>query len=161
MAAAETILPEIYLKPGEMFLASEPTIILTILGSCIGVTFWCARLGVGALCHGILPQCPGPGVSLPVGFRYVDFCIRNLAAQFDSLGAQRAEVEVKVFGGADVLFVDHMNPRATIGRQNSETAIQVLREEGYRVIASSLGDTFGRKIRFNTGTGEVRLLRLT
>ena len=70
MAEPESTLPEIYLSPGEMVLAREPTILATILGSCIGITFWCARLGVGALCHSILPRCPRPpaGKCQPLGW---------------------------------------------------------------------------------------------
>jgi chemotaxis protein CheD len=164
MAEYESCQPEIYLAPGEMVLAREPSILTTILGSCIGVTFWCARLGVGALCHSVLPSCPhlrAGTFSDSVGYRYVDFCIHSLAEQFDRLGALRTEVEVKVFGGADVNFVDHAAARPTVGRLNSEAAIQVLAEEGYVVLASSVGSTFGRKIRFNTGNGEVQLVRLS
>jgi len=164
MPAPDLTLPEIYLGPGEVFLACVPTIIGTILGSCVGMTFWCSRLGVGALCHCTLPRCPDPATqvtSMAAGYRYVDSCIRNLASEFDRLGALRCEVEVKLFGGADVLFVDHLNRRPTVGKQNSEAAIQVLGDEGYRVAAFSVGDTFGRKISFNTANGEVRVLRLT
>jgi chemotaxis protein CheD len=163
MPEPESILPEIYLGPGEMVLAREPTILATILGSCIGVTFWCARLGVGALCHSVLPTCPRPDageINPAVGNRYVDFCIQSLASQFDRLGALRSEVEVKMFGGADVNFVDHVGARPTVGKLNSEAAIQLLADEGYAVTASSIGSTFGRKIRFNTGSGEVQLVRL-
>jgi chemotaxis protein CheD len=163
MAEPESGLPEIYLSPGEMVLAHEPTILATILGSCIGITFWCARLGVGALCHSILPKCPRPStgkISLSVGYRYVDFCIRNLASQFDTLGAARTEVQVKMFGGADVNFVNHEAARPTVGKLNSQAAIQALADEGYAIVASSIGNTFGRKIRFNTGSGEVQLVRL-
>jgi chemotaxis protein CheD len=163
MPEVERGLPDVYLKPGEMFLAREPTIIRTILGSCVGVTFWCARLGIGALCHGMLPRCPrqaGGETSLASRYRYVDFCIQEIARQFDQLGAVRNEVQIKVFGGADVLLMDSSPERPTIGRQNYETAIEILRDEGYTVAASSLGNTFGRKIRFNTGNGEVLQRRL-
>jgi chemotaxis protein CheD len=163
MPEAERGLPQVYLKPGEMFLAREPTVIRTILGSCVGVTFWCARLGIGALCHGMLPRCPqqaGGEMSLAFRYRYVDFCIQEIARQFDQLGALRSEVQVKVFGGADVLLTENPGTRPTVGRLNYETAIEVLRDEGYNVLASSLGDTFGRKIRFNTGSGDVLLHRL-
>src|SRR5579872_451115 len=106
MLEVESELPEIYLQPGEVHFARKPSIIRTILGSCVGVTFWSARLGAGALCHALLPRCPKnspAGLSPAAGRRYVDFAIRDLARQFDQLGACRAEVQVKVFGGADVL----------------------------------------------------------
>src|SRR5579863_5316644 len=109
MREIEDELPEIYLQPGEVHFARRPSIIRTILGSCVGVTFWSARLGAGALCHALLPRCPrdlSAGLSLAAGRRYVDFAIRDLAREFDQLGVSRAEVQVKVFGGADVLPIN-------------------------------------------------------
>ena len=82
------------LQPGELRLSREPAILGTILGSCVGVTFWSERLRVGALCHGVLPRCPekwSAGFTSLDGHRYVDFSIRYLAKQFDTLGAHRQE----------------------------------------------------------------------
>jgi len=161
---SEGDLPQIYLRPGEMVLAREPTILTTILGSCIGITFWNERFAVGALCHAMLPHCPKNHLNnsqIAKGWHYVDYCIRYLARQFDALGVQRKDVQVKLFGGADVLYVSDSTPYPTVGRQNCETAIQVVRDENYILLASDLGETFGRKIRFNTATGRVLLARLT
>jgi len=160
----EAELAEVYLQPGEMYLAREPTMIRTLLGSCVGVTFWSKRLGIGALCHAMLPRCPD-GYSLGVnpegGYRYVDFCIRDLARKFDGLGADRTEVQVKLFGGADVLLGSEDAPiRDTVGSINCNTALEVLRTEGLQVAASSLRGKSGLNIHFNTGNGEVQLRRL-
>jgi chemotaxis protein CheD len=164
MADLETELSEVYLQPGEMFLAREPTVIRTLLGSCVGVTFWSERLGIGALCHAMLPKSPdGCSRDLPpeVGYRYVDFCIRDLARRFDELGAHRSEVQVKVFGGADVLLGSKDAPiRDTVGSINCDTALETLRAEGFQIAASSLRGKSGLNIRFNTGNGEVQLRRL-
>lgn len=161
MLETECELPDVYLQPGELHLARQPAIIRTILGSCVGATFWSARLGIGALCHGLLPRCPKESSArlMPTaGRRYVDYAIRDLARQFDQLGALRQEVQVKLFGGADVLPTGAADPlRPTIGKQNCDAAIEVLRAEGFEVMASSLGGTTGRSIQFHTGTGEVRL----
>ena len=131
MQDPEAELAEVYLQPGEMFLAREPTIIRTLLGSCVGVTFWSESLGIGALCHAMLPRCPDGyslGVRPEVGYRYVDFCIRDLARKFDGLGAHRSEVQVKLFGGADVLLGSKDAPiRDTVGSTNCDTALEILR----------------------------------
>jgi chemotaxis protein CheD len=135
-------------------------ILQTILGSCVGVTFWSERLGAGALCHGVLPRCP-QGTGDGEGYRYVDFSIRYLAEQFDALGARRQEVEVKVFGGADVLPVSAARmDKATVGALNCRAALEVLLQEGLRVAASDLGGPRGRTIHFDTATGEVFVHRL-
>jgi chemotaxis protein CheD len=159
MGATKIELPQVYLHPGEVHLARTPTILKTLLGSCVGVTFWDPREGLGALCHGVLPRCPG-GVSPAEGYRYVDFAIRDLVCRFESLGALRSQLQVKVFGGADVLPVGRANSKPTVGRQNLEMALDVLREENLHAIASDLGGTLGRAIQFHTGTGEVGLRRL-
>ena len=161
MLEVECALPEIYLQPGEVHMAVEPSIIKTLLGSCVGVTFWSPRSGVGALCHALLPKCPRKAASrltLAAGRRYVDFVIRDLTRQFDKLGVPREELQVKLFGGADVLPVSAAaTARRSVGRQNCEVALEVLRAEGLPVLASSLGGTLGRSIKFYTATGEVRL----
>jgi chemotaxis protein CheD len=83
MIQLATGLAEVNLQPGELHLARSPTVLQTILGSCVGVTFWSKRLGAGALCHGVLPRCPTewpPEATVFFGHRYVDFSIRYLAA---------------------------------------------------------------------------------
>ena len=160
----ETGLPEVNLQPGELHLARSPMILQTILGSCVGVTFWSKRLGAGALCHGVLPKCPTNGFpdAFPDAHRYVDFSIRYLARKFDALGASRAEVEVKVFGGSDVLPVPGTRgAKPTVGALNAQTALEVLEAEGFRVLAYDLGGKRGRKIHFHTGTGLVDVYRLS
>jgi chemotaxis protein CheD len=148
--------------PGESHLVRKPTILRTLLGSCVGIAFLAPRLGAGALCHPMLPTFPRKplsGLNPGPGPRYVDFAIRDLARQFDALGAHRAEVDVKLFGGGDVLLVSDENSRPTVGRLNIEVALKTLEDEGFNLVASSLGGNCGVNIVFNTKTGEVLLKR--
>jgi chemotaxis protein CheD len=163
MAGPDTPIREIYVQPGESHLVSEPAVLRTVLGSCVGVTFLVPRLGLGALCHPMMPKSPPAQLaklSVHAGRRYVDFAIRDMACQLERLGAKRAEAVVKLFGGNDVLTVSGSDPRGTIGRQNSEAALRVLADEGFAITASCLGGVAGVHIDFNTATGEVLLRRL-
>jgi len=156
------VLPEVYLQPGESRLVMEPTMLRTLLGSCVGIAFRIPRLGVGALCHPMMPRCPvksAEGMSRSAGRRYVDYAIRDLARQFDALGVRREEVEVKLFGGGDVLLMTDDSKRPTVGKLNIEAAMKLLEEEGFSITASSLGGKRGINIYFNTETGEVLLQR--
>jgi chemotaxis protein CheD len=156
-------LPEIYVQPGGSHLVTEPTMLCTLLGSCVGIAFLIPRVGVGALCHPMLPSYPKPpplNRSAATGRRYVDFAIRDLAAQFSSMGARPHEVRVKLFGGGDVLLVVDDASRPTVGKLNCEAALRVLKEHGFEIVASSLGGTRGVNIKFNTASGEVLLKRL-
>jgi chemotaxis protein CheD len=164
MPGPEGALPEVHVLPGESHLVKDPMILRTVLGSCVGITFFVPRLGLAALCHPMLPRCPvKPAVKmqLAAGRRYVDFAIRDLARQFDKLAVNRTEVRVKLFGGGDVLLVSNESSRPTVGRMNCEAALEVLRDEGLQVVASSLGGTSGLQIQFHTETGEVLLRRLS
>jgi chemotaxis protein CheD len=163
MQQPDEALPERYLLPGESHLVKEPMILRTVLGSCVGIAFFIPRLGIGALCHPMLPSYPlkpPADRSIAGGRRYVDFSIRDLAAQFASLGVRPGEVQVKIFGGGDVLLTVNAASRPTVGRLNCESALRVLEEHGFQVVASSLGGTSGVHIKFNTETGEVLLKRL-
>jgi chemotaxis protein CheD len=160
MPEPETPIQEIYVQPGESHLVSQPAVLRTVLGSCVGVTFLVPRLGIGALCHPMMPSCPPAQrarLSVRAGRRYVDFAIRDIASRLDSLGAVRGEVLVKLFGGNDVLTINGSDPEKTIGKQNYEAALRVLAEEGFTVVASCLGGAAGVHITFETVHGEVQL----
>ena len=162
MAADEGGMREIYVQPGELRLAEEPAILRTLLGSCVGVTFWSRRLQVGALCHPMLPRLPTREglLSSEKARRYVDYAIGELAKRFRALGVQPRETEVKLFGGADVLTVGQDGGRATVGQQNADTALRVIGELGYQVVAQRLGGKKGLHLDFDTNTGEVLLRKL-
>lgn len=165
MADADSAPLEVYVQPGESHLVREPAVIRTILGSCVGVTFWSPRLGAAALCHPMMPRQPRgrtDAMGMEAARRYVDFAICDLARQFDALGAVRADVEVKIFGGADVLPVTvGKHARPTIGRMNCEVAIEVLRAEGFHVAAARIRGASGLSLQFHTTTGAVMLRRLS
>jgi len=160
MRAPEQIVEEVHVQPGECCLMTRPANLRTVLGSCVGITFRVPRLGIGALCHPMLPHCPVKRLGDREGNRYVDCAIREMARQLNSLGASRAETQVKLFGGADVLAVTDGRSRPTVGKLNSEMALRTLGEEGFSIAASSLGGISGVQIQFRTDTGEVFLRRL-
>lgn len=146
-----------YLQPGEWRIESETCAMKTLLGSCVGITFWHPRKRVGAMCHAMIPAGPDSVTTRARG-RYVDLAIQDIAGHLDRLGISRQSVEVKVFGGADVL--DFGGPRETIGCLNISSARQILAEEGFRIAAECLGGNRGVVIEFDTATGEVLLRRL-
>lgn len=162
MAESDEGREEIFVQPGEARVVRGRAVLRTVLGSCVGITFWARKIDAGALCHPMLPSYRQTAVRLSgaAGRRYVDFTIRDVAAKLDQMGAKRAETEVKLFGGADVLPSTQEARRPTVGRLNCEAALRVLQDEGFSVVASSLGGRTGVHIEFDTETGEVLLRRL-
>jgi len=154
---------EVYVQPGESHLVTEPAVMRTLLGSCVGVAFWVPERSIGALCHPMMPHLPqARELTLHDKRRYVDFAIREMAGKIESLGIARRNLKVKLFGGADVLAIAREQAsKPTVGRMNCEMATKILEEMGIDVIAQNLGGTRGFNIQFHTGTGEVLLRRLS
>lgn len=150
----------VYLKPGELYIGERPAKVITVLGSCVSVTLFNRRLGVGAICHGAMPHCRKVkkchGLCRDV-FKYVDCSLHYMLWRLRGLGVTDSELEVKLFGGADTLSSKKEN---TIGSLNVKMALDIIRREHLRIIAADVGDSFGRKIIFLTHTGEVYLKRL-
>jgi len=157
-------LPDIYLKPGEMFISDKPVSVSTVLGSCISVTFFSQRLKVGAICHSLLPMCkkenPCDG-TCDEGFRYVACSINRMRKTFSSLGIRDSEIEVKVFGGADMIESGFKKcTTETVGMMNTKIALSTINNHNLKLKASDTGGTRGRKIIFFSHTGEVFLKKI-
>ncbi len=155
-------LKSVYLKPGEIYIArNEPTVVTTVLGSCISVAMFNERLNVAAICHGLLPKCRDKKAcdeSCSEGFRYVDCSIRHMLASFSSLGIRRSEIQVKLFGGSDMF--ESRNPSSiSVGKQNIEAALKLIEDERLSLVSCDVGGPLGRKIFFHTQTGEILLKR--
>lgn len=148
----------VYLKPGEILTSEKPTIVTTVLGSCVAVTMFGERLGVGAICHAMLPM--NPTSSGENAFRYVDSAILYMIGELGAAGVEKDEIEVKLMGGADVLERAG-NTSASVGQQNVRVAIDIIRKEGLRLAACDVGGDVGRKIIFSTHTGGVLLKRIS
>lgn len=81
--------------------------------------------------------------------------MKHLLERLEILGAGRASLEAKVFGGGRVMVGG-----ADIGEKNVAFAIGYLDELGIPVVASDLGDCCPRKLVFFPATGRVFVKRL-
>ena len=157
MHPRHTDLPLIYLKPGELYLGEQPTVVVTTLGSCVSMIFYEPTRRLGAICHALLPA----DLLQENSFRFVDRAFYWMLEQFQSRGIGPGQIQGKLFGGADVLeFVQGKCRSVTVGQQNIRKALELFETHGLKVQASSLGGTWGRKIFFFTHTGEVLQKRL-
>lgn len=157
MSSAVAIPTGVYLKPGDIYFSLRPSVVTTVLGSCVSVTMFSPEHGCGAICHAVLPEGRDPGAAC----RYVDSAIKRMLRSFERRGIDPLRLEVKLFGGSDVLpSYPKRDAGMTVGRQNIESALKVLEQHRLRVTASDLGGPRGRKIVFFTHTGEILLKRL-
>lgn len=157
----------IKILPGEYFATADATAIATLLGSCVSVCLYDKVSGVGGMNHFMLPKlllqknvtrCAAPYAppcANNCSARYGACAMKHLLEKLEELGAQRANLEAKLFGGGRV-----MAGGADIGEKNASFALGYLDERGIPVVSSDLGDCCPRKIFFFPASGRVFVKRL-
>jgi chemotaxis protein CheD len=139
-----------FLFPSNLFASKEPYIVNTILGSCVAVCLYDPGLKVGGINHYMLPFWNGQGLASP---KFGNIAINKLFEKMYSLGCAKVNLRAKVFGGGNIF--ESSLEQFQIGERNIAIAIEMLKEYQVPVISSSTGGNLGRKIQFNTYTGEV------
>jgi chemotaxis protein CheD len=143
-------LPKRLLYPADIFVDKSPHIISTILGSCVSVCLYDPKLAQGAINHFILPQWNGHDLAT---MKYGNLAIIRILEEMLILGSKYDDVVAKVFGGAEVLT--GTPTKFHIGRRNAQIAIEILKEFKIPVLLLDIGGNRGRRIHFNTLTGDV------
>lgn len=148
------------IHPGEYFATAEDTIISTVLGSCVAVGLYDAEAKVGGLNHFMLAHDYGKSdlVRSPDA-RYGMYAMELLINDLMKLGARRAALGAKVFGGGAVLRFEGGGVSKIPGG-NIDFAFEYLDKEGIPLLASDVGGKEPRKIFFFARTGKVLLKRI-
>lgn len=144
--------------PGEYYVTSRDMMLVTTLGSCVAACIRDKVSGVGGMNHFMLPDNrldanPVAGASA----RYGAYAMEVLINQLLKIGARRANLEAKLFGGGSVL---RGFTTANVGRRNVDFAIDYLRTEKIPIVAEDLLDIYPRKVYFFPHTGKVKMKKL-
>lgn len=144
--------------PGEYYVTASDLVLVTVLGSCVSACIRDAATGIGGLNHFMLPEGGGESNALASSSaRYGTNAMELLINQLIKLGARRSYLEVKVFGGGNVLSGLTVTE---VGARNAAFVLEYLRREGMRVVAKDLVGSLPRKIYFFPATGKVMVKKL-
>jgi chemotaxis protein CheD len=148
----------IKLLPGEYFVTGRNMVLVTVLGSCVAACIRDRVSGISGMNHFMLPENKNErNTPVATAARYGSYAMEMMINQMLKAGAQRANLEAKLFGGGNVLRGFAVtNP----GERNVEFVIDYLEKEGIEVVAKSLLDIYPRKIYFFPSSGKVLLKRL-
>lgn len=143
--------------PGEYFSTSNDTLMVTVLGSCVSACLIDTRNGVAGMNHFLLPSDKGSEGEFCEASRYGMYAMELLLNQMMVLGADKRQIQAKVFGGGNVVRgISHTN----VGQMNAEFVTSYLRRERIPVLASDLMGDYARKIYFFPDTGQVMVKRI-
>ena len=145
----------VFLRTGEIYVTSSPALITTVVGSCISVCLWDKRHAVGGLNHFALPNTPPNKVP---SNKYGELAMQNLLDEMIKSGAEKKYISAIIIGGGKVTSNNH--PMLDIGAKNIDYAETFLRNNKIKVLKTHTGLRQGRKISFNTATGNVEVFKV-
>jgi chemotaxis protein CheD len=142
--------------PGEHYVTAADEMLVTVLGSCVAACIRDPIAGVGGMNHFMLPESNGSdwgGASS--GMRYGNVAMEWLINDILTRGGLRNRLEIKVFGGGNVL-----NGTTDIGHKNAAFVESYLAAEGLPIAAAELRGRLARRVHYFPATGRVMLLEL-
>ncbi|HEY2734499.1 MAG TPA: hypothetical protein VGI70_10975, partial [Polyangiales bacterium] len=125
-----------------------------VLGSCVSTCIRDRNTGLGGMNHFMLPDDPHKD-SRGDALRYGCFAVERLINELIKRGADRGELEIKVFGGGQVI-----PGMGDIGRSNVEFVRNYLRDEELRSVVEDVGGPWARRLRYFPSTGKALLKHL-
>lgn len=143
--------------PGEYYATARDMLLVTVLGSCVAACIRDSKRGIGGMNHFMLPEGGDPHDLTSSSARYGTYAMEVLINQLVKLGAHRANLEAKVFGGGAVL---RGMTSVNVGEANSEFVLDFLAQERIRVVAQDLRGPYPRKVYFFPVSGRVLVKRL-
>jgi chemotaxis protein CheD len=148
------------LMTGDCYVTPEPReMLVTILGSCVSACMRDPVSGAGGMNHMLLPgngnnegKTKGdPGYSTRFGV----FAMEELINGILKLGGRKDRLEVKIFGGGNVI-----KNSAMIGTKNVNFVREFLKNEGIKIHAEHVGGNLPRRIHYFPETGKVMMREL-
>lgn len=144
--------------PGEYYVTTRDMALVTVLGSCVAACVRDRKSGIGGINHFMLPDSRREeGSPVETSMRYGAYAMEMMINQLFKIGANRATLEAKVFGGGNMLRDFTV---VNVGRRNAEFVLDYLRTEKIAVVAQDMLDVYPRKIYFFPRSGKVMMKKL-
>lgn len=143
--------------PGEYYATARPMLIVTVLGSCVAACIRDKVSGIGGMNHFMLPSTNDFEPAINTSTRYGTYAMEVLINQLLEMGAQRKNLEAKIFGGGNLLKSFTI---AKVGESNAEFVRNYLKREHIPIVANDLLDIYPRKIYFFPDQGTVKVKKL-
>ena len=144
--------------PGEYYATVRPMLIVTVLGSCVASCIRDKVSGIGGMNHFMLPSISDLGQpSQTTSAQYGTYAMEALINQLLKMGAERKNLEAKVFGGGNLL---NSFTVTKVGERNAKFVRNYLMRERIPIVAEDLLDIYPRKIYFFPDQDVVKVKKL-
>ena len=146
---------DVFLQPGELFVADAGFQIRTILGSCVSITLWHQETCLGGMSHFLLPTRGHAVKRNELDGRYGDEALQLMIDDLRARGVNPEDCQAKIFGGGN-MFPGHGHASdIKVGQRNGLAARELLQLRGIAVVKESLFGIGHRQIIFDLSRGDV------
>jgi chemotaxis protein CheD len=146
---------KIFVEPGYVYLPLQPTLLYTVIGSGVVVTLFDKVQRLGGMNYFSKPVCEDE--NYPTSLCAFPAII-GLLNMFEEAGSQKINLEANIYGGAENPEAENYIPE--LGEQNIQAAIYTLEQKEIQISNKDVGSTKGRKLIFNSGSGEVLIAKI-
>ena len=146
--------------PGEYYVTRTDEVVATVLGSCVAACIRDPEVKVGGMNHFLLPLHNGEtwhkdSEILSLASRYGNFAMEHLINAIMKNGGQRDRLEVKIFGGSQVI-----KAMTNIGANNIRFVRDYIDTENLNLLSEDVGGSNPRKVLYFPETGRVRVKKI-
>ncbi len=142
-----------FLDPGHIFFSKMGANVRTVVGDCVVVCIWDEQLKYGGITHFLYPATRNPREATA---KYGNVATSELLRIMLKAGCKCESLAAQIVGGA--FLKDGAGDG--VGEQNVAVARNVLARKTVSILSEDVGGTMGRKVVFNTGTGELAVLKV-
>ena len=148
------------IHPGEYYVSRDDELIGTLLGSCVALCLYDRVRGIAGMNHFMLPgRITSQDVLTDKTARYGITAINTLLKAVYDVGAAKADLDAKIFGGGHVLETEKQT--TTIPMDNIRVAMIMMEVEDIPIIHTDVGSNFTRKVLLDVPTGKAYLKKST
>lgn len=146
-----TELDNLIIKSGELVICPEAHKLIAIAGSNLIVTFWEPNQKIAAIINFSKPQVKAGQKSTT---HYGNVALLTVLKRLEEMELDLTRVEAHIIGGGRKYF------HVTTAEDNIAIAEKILNKKGVEIVSTDVGGNRGRKVLFNTRTGQVALLKV-
>lgn len=141
---------------GEIVVSKLPNVVLTCigLGSCVAVCAYDEIAKAGGMVHVVLPWTTG---IVSNRAKYAATAVPLLIDEVVKIGGRRAQLSVKIVGGAQIISLQGLKDTFSTGEKNVTQIMTEIEKAKIKLAASDIGGNMGRTVRMYLDTGRITI----
>ena len=141
------------LDKGYVYFSRTPVKIRVVLGSCVSVCLWDKESKFGCMNHFMHPLALKSSKATP---KFGNAAMIAMFRIMEEAGSKSKNLIAQIFGGGKP---EH-HRGDDVGAENVAVARKYLKKKGIKIVSEDVGGSLGRKIVFDTATGQAAVLKV-